>query len=48
METTPGGDTLGWGTLVADARGVLATAAFEIRTRAASPWAAEWAGKLEA
>ena len=27
METTPDGDTLGWGTLVADARGVQATAA---------------------
>ena len=48
METTPDGDTLGWGALVADARGVLATAASGVPTRAASPRAAEWAGKLEA
>ena len=48
METTPDGDTLGRAALLADARGVLATAASGVVTRAASPWAAEWAGKLEA
>ena len=48
MEVTPNGDTLGWGALVADAAGVLATAASGVLTRAASPWASEWAGKLEA
>ena len=48
METTPGGHTLGWGALVADTRGVLATAASGVLTRTTSPWAAEWAGKLEA
>ena len=48
MESTPNGDVLGWGALVDDAQGVLATAASGHLTRAASPWAAEWAGKLEA
>ena len=48
METTPDGDTLGWGALVADAAGILATVASGVMTRAASPRAAEWAGKLEA
>ena len=48
METTPDAGTLGWGGLVVDARGVLATAASGVLTRAASPWAAEWAGKVEA
>ena len=48
METTPDSDNLGWGALVADAAGVLATVASGVMTRAASPWAAEWAGKLEA
>ena len=48
MEVTPDGDTLGWGALVADAAGVLATVASRVLTRAASPWAAKWAGKLEA
>ena len=48
MEVTPEGDTLGWGALVADTTRVLATAASGVLTRAASPWAAEWAGKLEA
>ena len=48
METSPDGDTLGWGALVADAHGVLATAASVVLTRAAIPRAAEWAGKLEA
>ena len=48
MEVKPEGDTLGWGALVADIAGVLATVASGIQTRAASPWAAEWAGKLEA
>ena len=48
MEVTPDGDTLGYGALVADAAGVLATVASVILTRAASPWAAEWVGKLEA
>ena len=48
METSPDGDTLGWGALVADTRRVLATAASGVQTQAASPWAAEWAGKLEA
>ena len=33
---------------MANARGVLATAASRVLTRAASPWAAEWAGKLDA
>ena len=41
METTPDGDTLGWGALVADATGVLATVASGVVMRAASPWAAE-------
>ena len=48
IEVTPKGDTLGWGALVADITGVLATVALGVQTRAASPWAAEWAGKLEA
>ena len=48
METTPDGNTLSWGALVADAQGVLATAASGVLTWAESPWAAEWAGKLEA
>ena len=48
MEVTPDGATLGWGALVADAAGVLATVASRVLTRASSPWAAEWAGKLEA
>ena len=48
MEVTPHGNTLGWGALVADAVGVLATAASGFLTPAASRWAAEWAGKLEA
>ena len=33
---------------MADAGGVLATVASAVMTRAASPWVAEWAGKLEA
>ena len=33
---------------MADAAGVLATVASGVMTRAASPWAAGWAGKLEA
>ena len=48
METTPDGDTVGWGALVADAGAVLATVASGVMTRAASPWAATRAGKLEA
>ena len=48
LETTPDGDTLGRGALTADARGVLATAASGVVTRADSPLAAEWARKLEA
>ena len=48
MEVTPDGDTLEWGALVADSTGVLATVASGFLTRAASPWAAEWAGNLEA
>ena len=48
METTPDGDTLCWGALVAEATGVLATVACGVMTRAASPWAAQWAAKLEA
>ena len=48
MESTQDGNTLGWGALVADAQGVLATAASGVLTQAASPWAAQWRGKLEA
>ena len=48
VAVTPDGDTLGWGALAADAAGVLATVASGVVTRAASPWAAEWADKLEA
>ena len=48
MEFTPDGDTLGWGALVGDAAGVLATVASRIMTRAASTCPAEWACKLEA
>ena len=36
MEVTPDGDTLGWGALVADTVGVLATVASGVLTRAAS------------
>ena len=48
MEVMPDGDTLGWGALVADTAGVLATIASGVLARVGSPWAAEWAGKLEA
>ena len=48
METTPDGDILGSGALVADAAVVLSTVAYGVMTRAASLWVAEWAGKLEA
>ena len=47
MEVMPKGDILGC-TLVADSDRVLATVASGIQTRAASTWATEWAGKLEA
>ena len=48
MEATPDGDTLGSGALLAHAAGVLATVASRVLMRAASPSAAEWAGKVEA
>ena len=48
METTRDDDSLGWRALVADASGVLSTIASGVMTRAARPWAAEWAGKLDA
>ena len=48
MEVTPEGNTLGWGALVADTPGVLATVSSGAQTRVASPWAAEWVGKLRA
>ena len=48
MEVTLDGNTLGWGALVADAAGVIAIVVSGVLTRAASPWAAERAGKLEA
>ena len=48
MESRPDGDTVGWGALVEDAQGGLATAASGVLPRAASLSAADWAGKLEA
>ena len=48
MEVTPKGERLCWGALLADAAGILATVALGALTRAANPWAGEWAGKLEA
>ena len=47
MELTPDGDTLGLGAFVDDIAEVLETIASGVVTRAASPWASEWAGKLE-
>ena len=47
-KTTPDGDILDWGALVAEAAGVLVTVTSGVMMRAASPCAAEWASKLEA
>ena len=48
MGVTPEGGALGWGALAPDAARVLAIVTSGVVTRAASAWAAEWAGKLEA
>ena len=43
IEVKPGGGTPELGALVAYSAGVLASVASGVQTRAASPWAAEWA-----
>ena len=48
MEVTRDSDTLGWGALVGDTTRVFASVVAGVHTVAASPWAAQWAGKLKA
>ena len=45
---TPEGDDSGWGRLVVDDRGVLATVHSGVSTVSSSPWTAKWAHKLDA
>ena len=47
LAATPDRDDLGWGSLVADGLGVLATVHSGVSTVLSSPWAAEWAGKVD-
>ena len=47
LATTADRDDLGWGSLVADSCGVLATVHSGVPTMSLSPWVAEWAGKLD-